>query len=828
MSLRNYNKIYVNTDREEGSANILLGYQNSSREIILNKNTETVFHVPYYTAPLKIADSTLIQDGATAGPFPAASDRVFKNRKNYGNVTTNGSSPSDLSDGVWFCSWLYKDVFGNVQWMDRYYNPGHLDMSMLVAQLTEGPTYEKHDPIYRDVPSTMVFESGVQYKYFHVGENTANQLVTTFNGISGERLKLSLENWGTDPIDTSLSAKNVKIATNGTLNNLFVAPNENDRISAPVINFNNNQEIEVSVEYDPSYCLTNEYSLAFWVQSNNWDQSQSTQLVGNFSSEGGVGIFIDTLSSYPFFVIPETGYGHLLYINEGLKPFFDKSVQSTFSLTATPQFIALDSDNNVIVCYADDTLQIHKFDSIGKLLATTKLIDTSEVFCQLICGPNDTVIVITDKSRYTYDSNLVLLDTTSWQTLSSTVACYSYDKKTGTSELLSFNNVYDSKFIETTHWSLSTTKGNLYKKSPEQSAPELFAELSNIGTTFAIDPYNRIWVLHGTNKVSVYDSNLEALSDPLFQFTAGPDISYIQKNISFICSYERSTNARAWRCLIYCAAESDQTTPQLYAYDMSGNLTDTIDMLSLFDLNSLVVLKQEQQKLGFFGKGDFTGYERKRVFNTLPPYNSQSQIILRASVKDKTKSTLPYTQIKTQFSINNWVSPSWQHIIVTLQNRTFRVYVNGIITAELPYSGNYELSYELQPVFFIGSSNGSQAGLNEEIKHVSAIFNGMFSDVKIYDYVLEQKTMEIFQRKVIPAQDMYWTLPTPAIQYIEKIERMFKNKIPGSKATYFNIKLSGTQIKDAETRSVIEAAIRDLVSKIQPVYANFLKVHWVD
>ena len=826
MSSRNYNKLYVPTSREEGSEKILLGYQNDVRETVLTKDTETFFHIPYYTETIKLVDSTLIQDGATAGPFPAASDRIFKNRKNYGNVTTNGN-PSDIADGVWFCSWLYKDEFGNVQWIDRYYNPGTFVMSIAIAQMTEGPTYKKNDPVYRDVPSTMVFEEGVQYRYFHVGEKTARSLISTFAGLSGNRIKLNLEAWGTDSVDTSLSAKEVKIVTNGSVSDLYVIAEEPDRISAPTISFNNTHKTEVSVEYDSSYALTNEFSLAFWAQSNNWNDSQSTQLVGNFSSGGGVGLFIDTLSSYPFFVIPETGYGHLLYINEGYNPFLDKSLQLTVSLTATPQFVAIDSDNNVIVCNADSSRRINKFDNAGKLLATTSLTQPTETPLQILCSLDDTIVVITDKARYTYTTDLVLLNTTIWDSISSTVAAYAYDIESGTAELISTDNVYDSKFIGTTQWLLSASDGNLYKKT--SAGYELFVEFADTATNFAIDPFDRLWVLHGTNNVSVYDSKADPLSDPVFKFDAGQDVAHAQKNINFLCAYDRSTATRSWRCIIYYADGSDsQVTPQVYIFDISGNLVQTIDVLSLFNRNLLSVLKQEQKNFKFFGKGDFTGYERRRVFNNLAPFNNESQLIVRASLKDKTKTELAYKQFKAYASMGNWDSNSWQHVILTLQNRMFKLYVNGAVVAELPYSGQYELSYELQPTFFIGTPAGSQSGFNQEIGYTSAIFNGLFEDIKIYDYVLNTKTLELFQRASIPAQNMYWSLPTPSIQYIEKIERMFKNKIPGAKATYFNIKLSGTQITDLQTRAIIEQELRTIVSKIQPAYANFLRVHWAD
>jgi hypothetical protein len=670
----------------------------------------------------------------------------------------------------------------------------------------------------------MTFEAGVQYRYFHVGEKTARDLITTFSGISSERIKLNLNNWGNETVDTSLSAKEVRIITDGPITNLYTAPTETDRVSAPTISFDNTNSTEISIDYDPSYALTEEFSLAFWAHSNNWNESQSTQLVGNYSSSGGVGVFIDTLSSYPFFVIPETGYGHLLYVNEGYNAFLDKSVQLTVSVTATPEFIALDSDNNVYVCNSDTSRKINKFDNAGKLLATTSLTNLTATPYQLLCGSNDTVIVITNEARYTYDSNLNLINTTIYNTSSATVAAF-----TGAGELLQTANVYDSKYIGATHWCLSATDGNLYKKDPTQPSYELFAEFSQNGTTFGIDPYNRLWVLHGTNKVSVYDSTAEALSNPLFEFAAGQDALHLQKNISFICEYNRSTASRDWRCLIYYAdSPESSSTPQMFVFDISGNLIQTIDILSLFNRNGLSVLNQDQQKLQFFGKGDFTGYERKRIFNKLAPYNDKPQLILRAGLKDKLKANLSFTQFKAYSSMSSWDPKSWQHIILTLQNRTFKLYVNGTKVAEMPYSGQYELSYELQPTFFIGTPGGSQSGFNQELSYTSAIFNGLFEDIKIYDYVLDVDTLELFQRASIPAQSMLWSLPTPSIQYIEKIERMFKNKIPGAKATYFNLKLSGTQITDKQTQAIVEEEIRNIVSKIQPAYANFLKVHWVE
>lgn len=541
MSLRNYNKLYVHTDREEGSEKILLGYQNAERETILDKDTETVFHVPYFTTPIKISESTLIQDGATAGPFPAASDRIFKNHKNYSNVTANGSPvDSNTADGTWYCSWLYKDEFGNVKWMDRFYNPGSYRLADL-THYTETKIYAKNDPIFRDEPSIMALEPGVQYRYFHIGEKTAASLVATYGGLSGERLRLNVSNWGGN-VDISADNNDVKITTDGPEYLLYPSLDDPGRVTKPVVSFNNEYNTEISIDHNYSYTPINEFSLSFWAYSDDWNASQSTQLVGNFSSNGGYGLFIDTLSSYPFFVIPETYYGHLLYANEAFNPYKDVPLFAAI----IPQSVSFDSDGNVIGCeLTEGTLKLLRFDNVGKVLTKYESSDHIDDFLvQLICSQDDTVIVITSKARYTFDINFNLKNTLKWESSKLTVAAHAL-LDNGKVELISTDNVYDSKFIGTTQWCLSATNnpntnGDVWVKYAGDIGYSLYAEyeVGDVATALAVDPYNRLWVAHGNNKISVYDSTYEPLSDSLFDRAIGKDVPYTQRNISFICVYE--------------------------------------------------------------------------------------------------------------------------------------------------------------------------------------------------------------------------------------------------------------------------------------------------
>jgi hypothetical protein len=832
MSDRFYNKLLINTNRSEGSQQLLLGYQHDSKELILKKDKETYFHVPYYTEPIALKDTSLILDGAVGASYPAAADRIFKNQKSYGTTTANGS-PSEIVDGTWFCSWLYKDKKGNLRWLDRFYNPGTLKVSLAISQLSEGPQYEPNNPVFRDVPSKMIFEPGVMYRYYHAGEQTAQQLITTFGGVSSERLLLDLKDWGSSFPNISITSQDFLqpvIRNSGNTIALTEETNDVDRNVGTSFVFNNNQTINLSLNYDSVYCPTNEFTLALWAKSPSWQTSQTTQLAGNFSTGGGYGLFLHTLSSFPYFVIPETRYGHLLYINEENISYLDKSLQFFSGTTeGYPELHCVDMDHNVILCNSDNTGTIYKLDNIGEILCSTKSSQTPFAFksdelpCELMCEYNGNIIVRTNQNLYTFDSNLALKQELAFPKSLSATSSFKYKKNTSFYELVTIEDVYDSKFIETTQWFTSVFDGFLYKKQQESTNEEVFHVFNDVATKFAIDPYDRIWVLHGNNLLTILDSTVEPFSDPLLSTNIGKDISHVQKNISFACQYDRSTNSREWRAIIYYPEEYT-----IFVVDIDGNLIDTVNIKSMFDVTNLQQRNQDLELLTFLGKGDFTGYEHKRVFQSIAPYNNAAQLVLKASLKDRLRTDLTFKQFKAQSSIANWANDSWQHLTVTLKNKTFEVFANGQKQMQLDYSGQYELSFETQPSFFIGSSAGSQRGYNDEVGYPTQIFNGYFEDIKIYDYAIAPNKLETFIKAAWIASDVYWSLPVPNIQYIEKVERMFKNKIPGSKSSFYQINLRGTGITDVQTKKLIEEQIKVLLAETQPAHVDFLRIHWVD
>jgi hypothetical protein len=822
--MRAYNKFYVNKNREEGSEKILLGYQDNGREFIFKKNQETYFHIPTYTDTIALIDTTIIENGATGGPFPAASDRIFKNKRNYGNVTNQGN-PSDIADGVWFCSWLYKDSSGNLQWMDRYYNPGKFNFAVLEFQLLQGPTYEANDPVFRDVPSTLLLEPGVLYRYFHIGEDSAQDIISTYAGLSGERLLMNLSDWGKEKIDLSQNNLQVAINTFTPTNQLYDISNEVQRVNVPIINFNGGFNIEASIEWNTSYTPLDEFTLSVWAQNEDWKESPTTQLVGNFSSKGGYGIFLDSLESYPFFVLPETNYGHLLFVNQQGNAILDVDTSTVFA-SASPQHIALNSDDHLLVCYNNSIGTIAKFDSTGTVLAVANnffvlspSLTSTESPITMLCGQEDEVVVITNFNRYFFDVNLKLKRIEGFGLTSlSAVAAYQYNKQTNTATLIvKDNDVIDLKFIEQTEWSIKKSTKKLYRNNT------IFANQLTNCKKIQIDPDEKIWVFYENNSIAVFDTTTATPEIPILNFTVGANVDHPQVYLSFLNIYDKTNNEKKWVAVLYYSNES-----LIYLLNLDGTLLQTININSLFNLTILQELNQNVQLFEYFSKGDFTGYEYKRVFKNVFPYNGEQQLILKTSVKEIAAPENKYSIYKCYVSTGNWDPRSWQHVAVIYQNKVFSVCINGVKEKTLQIPGNYVLAFDQQPPFFIGSSVGSKNGANRENGVVVNIFNGKFADIKLYNYAIPTENLEMFLRASNIADDLYWSLPIPTVQYIESIERMFKNKLPGHKSGFFKLKLVGTNIKDSTTRGLIEEQVKELISQVSPAYTDLVRIDWIE
>jgi hypothetical protein len=820
ITQREYYKIFSGTNQEKNYEKLHLGYEASTAEITLEKDNTTFFHVPYFAETQHIQDSNLVGAGAIPGPIPAGADRIFKKLAGYGNSTPWGE-PQQRQDGTWLCSWLYAVSSEPPQWYDRYYNPGNLSYQEALSQNINILTYQKHDPIYYDVPSSLTLEPGVWYQYFHQGEQTAAEFITTFAGIDKRRLRLDIDDW------SCLCPENPQPVDKSVYNNTVTIDNFNQNwikqetlpgyIDKNALSFNNNDFINCQVIYNENYNVKDEFTLTFWAKSNNWLESPSTQLVGNLN-RGGYSLFFDNLKYYPFFVVSETTYGHFFLFNQESLIYNEKNSQIVLGQPINFFNTHITSEGNLIAVEGptdtgtlNTNSKVYKFNHLGELIGFTRDSNNNTVAMlgvpklSIIDGNNNT-IVITTSGTYTYDQDLIFVNyLSSHPYVQNEQICFDF---TGT--LIRQQNCLDVKFdSNNVKWHIDTT-GKLFNDNI------LFPGIVN-ATNLHVDPNNDLWVLAGKNeiyKINIFTKQIISL------FYVGTNNSLTDiKNISFIYTYTRSTQAKEWHAMIYHSNEK-----VLYQVTLDGIVKQSIFLPQKLNILEPETGRQDKESLTFLAKGDFTGYEWKRIFHKIL-YNNNIQMQFKIAVNPpnlNNRNTIYKVSVPVQFLTNN----EWHLIVATLKNKRMSLYINNFLRDSITIQTNLDTSFIYKNSMFIGTPTGKSENFNKEINSQSLIWDGYVDTVRIYDYAIDETLIQYFIKEKIIGDNIIWNITTAPLQYVESIDRFFKHRVPGYKSNYFNIKINQSEINDPNLKQTIEADIRAALLEIIPKNTELLNVEW--
>lgn len=821
ITQREYYKIFSGTNQEQNNSNIQLGYEASTTELTLNKDQTTFFHVPYFANIQKIQDSNLVGVGAIPGPIPAGADRIFKKLGGYGNSTPWGN-PQQRQDGTWLCSWLYAVSSETPQWLDRFYNPGSLSYDEALSQGINLLTYQQNDPVYYDIPSTLTLEPGVWYQYYHQGEKTSEEFVKTFAGNDQSRLRLDIDNWSClcpdnpKPVDKSIYNNTITIES-FTLDwiNLETSPGYIDRNT---ISFNNNDFIDCKVTYNDSYNLTNEFTLAFWVKSKNWSESPSTQLIGNLN-RGGYGLFFDNLKYYPFFVVTETTYGHFFLFNQESQIYTEKNSQTVYGQPINFFNTHINSEGQIIGVEGPTggdgtnfTGRVFKYNHLGELLAPSRD-NNNNIITMLgipklsILDKDSNTIVITTSGTYTFDQDLILTTYLSSAPYSfGEQICYDF-----TNTLIRQPSSLDVKIdSNNTKWHISL-QGELYHNNVK------FANIIN-ATNLHIDPNNDLWVLSAPNKVHKINTTTKQIITT-FNVGSSDSTAQDQKNISFVYTYTRSTQEKVWHALIYHSEEK-----VLYQVTLDGIIRQSIFLPQKLNILEPETSRQDRDALTFKSKGDFTGYEWKRIFHkTL--YNNNIQMQFKIAVNEpliSSRNSIFKLSVPVHYLVNN----EWSLVVVTLKNKELKLYINNFLRGTLTLDSNIDINYIYKNNLQIGCPTGKTENLNKEINSQSLIWDGFIDAVRIYDYAIDSSFIQYFIREKIQGDNIVWNIITAPLQYVETIDRFFKHRVPGYKSNFFNIKINQSQITDPQIQKTIEDDIRVALNDVIPANTEILNIEW--
>jgi len=884
---RNYYKIFTGTNQSDGYENVHLGYEAYTNEVVLTKDLTTFFHVPYFAKPQKISESTLVGDGAIPGVIPALADKIFKKQGGYGKTTPWGST-SDPEDGTWLCTWFYAEPFKDPQWLDRYYNPGILSYKQALEGKANIYDYQSHSPVYYDVPSTLTLEPGVMYQYFHNGEKSAIEAVETFAGNDKNRLRLSIDNWSINTIDNSIYKNTINFNVfNQAWLKTFKSANYTDRNT---LSFYNSDLISCNVDCNPSYNLINEFTLSFWLYNNDWSNATNTQLIGNFR-KGGYGIFFNNLYNNPFYVIPETTYGHLFYFNQEGNTYYDLNLEYVRKEPVIPIYTSINSESEVVILDSTNK-RITKYDYNGNAIAYSKT-TTGDNFALsgtpalLILDGDDNIIAVTDTKTFIFDKDLIYQeDITStayydlqyykYDPLAYTAFIYgssftnysyfdnnlnfiepfpdyTYTTNYTPNDILAFdingklhitNNCYDSKFdSRNKHWTIQNANGDngffagqVYVDGEYWFYPYDVNQEDNYAYTpvpavaIAVAPNGDIWVLAGSNQIHIFDKD---------------DISV--KHTYLVGEYYHTQSSEFGDAILF---PSRRNISFINEYNRKTN-----------KFTWYAVIYHDYEK--YLYQITLDGEIKKATYlpqhvNTLDPitstqdndkltfkevgdftgyeqrrifnpinYNNNTQLQFKVSVKPS-NINLPYSTYKLSIPVEGLVNFNWHLITATFKDKTLSLYIDKTFRGNLLLPDNVSLNYDFVNNLYIGTPAGEAENFNTEIASTSVIWNGGIDSIKIYDYAIDPKFLEYFIREKTISQDIVWDIPTGSLQYIETIDRFFKHRLPGSKSAFFNIKITGTHITDSVLRNKIENDIRKAIQQLKPAYTELLNLEWVN
>ena len=301
---RNYVGLFTGNRQEKGDHAISMSYEFYNTDYKFEADKYTTFVTPKSIYPYKqinINDLEWNNRGSIAGENPYTSDKIFTKRIKNG------------INGEYLCSWLRKEKDGKSVWLDRYYYP---DKTSYASALSSTFAFEYQDNInqilskqlqtqeYYDIPylynsldeekahspqrvsdvvygynyfdkrSDLIITPDTEYIYHRIGNDYVKQILETVKDVLiTEELTL-------------LNGKNAEIIIT-------------DSVDEKVYDLNGNAHARIENYNDIN--STHQFTVCFWLQSDNWKEKIGHQLFGNLNDRGFA--FLDDQKITPLITI---------------------------------------------------------------------------------------------------------------------------------------------------------------------------------------------------------------------------------------------------------------------------------------------------------------------------------------------------------------------------------------------------------------------------------------------------------------------------------------------------------------------------------------------
>jgi len=789
--MRQYRKLFTGANQKGGHDNIKVAFEAYTSQRIFNSDKLTYFHAPQDIFPyeqLNIKDTGLIESGAIAGNHPLKSDKIFKKQANY-KLNSNFGDTKDEQSGVFLCTWLSgSENFGlRPIWVDRYYFP---QRSSLLAALT-APTYfyinyRSHDDclyaelpdlnqVIVDIPSRFVFEPGILYAYHHLGKRTCDSLIN------------SLQNY--------LFEKNIAVYRDTTYNFLSGIQVDNEGLEYV---FDGDKYGKTNKSSFPE--LFNQFTISFYMDAK-WKTNFGHTIIGNYVDHGFCVNNTNYITPFVYFQTPcalEVFNTDLEYIE---KKVFDYDVKNVIRFDQLEDIYVINANNEAIRC------------------------NVANVPLDKVTFPNISSV----RSIYPFDNNYCLV-------LTGGLMNDFYLVNTYTSEISSATGVDLSKFYVNF---TSTGFTNIVKNRNDvyliqgQSSRVLNDKIYFKGT---VGP--------ATNKLFIYDTFSKDRTSA-FAFTNLIDLNVgFDDHIYVIHDDKYITKIDEDRNVLYTKS-----------YELSGYSFKSIDLLSYFDdgrlKQELLVLSRDSQnnlradKINYDGitvstkylpgklsanffdttGGDYARYYTKKQY----PENSLTAKVKLRNVYDNTD----VQRIELVYNLSAF-DEGYHHFAIRFDafKGIFSMYVDGInVKTEFFRQNDFIFNNLLEESFVIGTTpyfNNQLLFEATKQKNTFLINDTKIKNFYVYNLPLDYCDIGLHTKQGIDIENVVFDIPSGRRTFLDEIEYVFKNKIPGYKTGVFDLEVKNSGIDNNELKSVLEKQIRQVVAGVLPSYTKLRNIIWRD
>ena len=788
INLRSYEHLYMDSNQSKPEDTPVLGFISDIEEITMKTGDMTYFHFPMLSSTESEMDSiylsatTLVDNGSIVGDIPFRSDRIYVKNAGYGDkYIWDSNPPKNLQNGQWICAWLSGDVTDENSkpvWMDRWYFP---------TNTTSGDAlYEADGKYVIDRPSQLIFRPGQYYRYYHMGDERNQEVVDMLS--TGDSLKLHFDSWvvsgmvdesGHGIVGELVNLPDASFTEVGV--NLSECPEDYG-----VKFVGDSQSILVPYETSVYVPRTGDFSVVSWVKSSNWETETSEGIIDQ-GFRGGWKIGIVNGAKVPFTVFVDStlndsynvNNGNIAIINEYGNLIASKSLTGDISNISD---VVIDADMFTWILDNPKSGEhnVYQLDYNGNKNATVSIPSTSALKYieatpitdnQRIAAFNDTEVYLIDRYSLLVDDTATITDNGYYSTITTTNDSFDY--------------ITDSTlgFID--------NAGVIMQKS---ELPDM--ENSTDIVSIRCDYDDNVWVLHsdGTLDKFVYKFTEYVLDNTYSVYGESEPTS-----MDFVSIHN---NGEAYD-VIYISYKDIYS---VYIYDKTGSYIETINLSKYYVRPSLMCVSP---------------YDWWRRFGT------KRSIYARVCVGENTNNDFTKHQDRhiLTCSLDDISNTEWHQVALVRSGTQLKLFVDCVERDSATIGANQAILYPYRPSLVIGGTCGRARDLGSECGIKNSYFSGAVDDLRIYALGLNKYELYYIYMNKFKRSNMTWNVQSHEKYYLEKIQKFFKFKMPGSKSAHYNIRISGIGLTE-DAKSIVESLILNTINKLTPAYTDNMKIIW--